>query len=179
MQATDGSQSGNSPQKSSCVWQLENTSEILSTNDGAPGMSVQRGDDWQITTSYTFSGNQGCPEQTVKTTHGWVELGDKLITDQTIPLKVEVGFELQGSAECAAISLGFGTYLALPDHPIIKVVVEKQDLTIPYGTYSQTELWTVIPGVPGETMTIKGTALSGSLGGSVFYNYICQSTETP
>jgi hypothetical protein len=167
------------PSSENCIWVLTDTTEALATGGGAPGMSVKR-EDYVVTTSYTFAGNQGCPDQTFSTRHAWVGLKDKLVPGQWITLSVVAEFALYGSSECAAISPGIGTYLTVPGIPTIKVVDDKLEedisMDILEGRISEHVDWLAPFGAPGDTLTIKGTAASGSLGGSVFYHYTCQST---
>jgi hypothetical protein len=163
-------QPGESP---GCVWVLTETKEALATGGGAPGMSVTTGE-WTMKTSYTFPGNQGCPDQTFNTGHAWAGLDKKLTPGTMLTLSLLAQFDLAGSAECASLVAGIGTYLYLPG-TTLKVVVDQVDVPLLSEKFNAFGEWEVISGESGDTLKIKANGSAGALGGSIFYTYTCQA----
>jgi hypothetical protein len=154
-----------------CFWQFVDTTEALATGGGSPGMSAQR-EGSSITTSYTHDGNFGCSEQTFITNHHWTDPALKLFPGDQTTFSVSLSWELVGTAECTSLTAGAVTYVTAGDTTFKADVSTINVSSEPEGlVYSDSGSWTVSSGAVGDTMRIQAHGSSGSLGGTITYNY--------
>jgi len=165
-----------------CYWKFIDTKEALATGGGNPGMSAQRNGS-SITTSYTHAGNLGCSEQTFITNHQWTDPGEKtfakLFPGEKITFSVSLSWELVGTPECTSLTAGASTYVTAGDTTFKADIATINLSSEPEGlVYSDSGTWVVGTGSVGDTMSIKAHGSSGSLGGTISYNYqyVCEST---
>jgi hypothetical protein len=153
-----------------CAWYQTGVRDALSTGGGDPGRSAERDGD-QIHTSYTFGGNLDCADQTFFTTHSWNMPGDWLVKGQEVKFDLLFDWELHGEPDCTSLITGGYTSISIGDFNLkaerSRIVVSSE----PEGDELITGTWTVGGGSPGDKMEIVVSGISGSLGGSIYYNY--------
>ncbi len=161
-----------------CNWYLNSVTPALGTGGGAPGMSADFEGAW-VGTRFTHNGNFGCEEQTYVTAHEWNGLFEFLRPGLDQTFSVSLTWRLEGTSECTSLSTGAVTAITIASQTVeirqSQIILSSEpdgDLTnsgkikIPSGSQE------------GEILTASVHASSGSLGGTIAYEYV-YGCETP
>lgn len=161
-----------------CTWNLIEATPALATGGGDPNMKAEWDGAW-IGTRFKHAGNFGCDEQEFVTAHEWDGLRSELIPGETYSWSVALTWRLEGTAECSSLTAGAKTSLTAGS-----TVLEIGQSTIildmqPDGDLFNSGEWTAPSGNEGDILTIKAHGSSGSLGGTISYNYelVCSPSE--
>ena len=124
-----------------------------------------------IGTRYMHAGNMGCDDQEFVTAHEWIGLENEFIAGKTYYFTVTLTWRLEGKPECSSLTAGAKTSLTAGT-TVVEIKQSKIILTTePNGDLGNSGNWTAPKGSDGDTLTIKAHGSSGSLGGTVSFNY--------
>ena len=159
-----------------CTWLLIDTSDALATGGGDPNMTAEWEGNW-IGTRFKHAGNFGCEEQEFVTAHEWNGLQEELIPGKPYSFSVTLTWRLEGTPECSSLTAGAKTSLTAGS-TVVEIGQSSIILsTEPDGDLGNSGSWTAPSGNDGDTLSIKAHGSSGSLGGTISYNYqmVCNS----
>jgi hypothetical protein len=164
-----------------CSWRFVDATEAIATGGGNPGMSSESSPTGgSITTSYVHAGNFQCSDQIFKTTHDWEVPPEVLIPGRDFEFSVSLSWELDGTPECTSLTAGASTYLAVGSATIANTEQGTINLSSePDGLLFSSGPWVILTGSAGDSMQIKAHGSSGSLGGTITYNYTYECTGSP